>query len=218
MTFEYVNVPDVLRVAGPFGGTVTFASVPGVGWIVNRWLVETPIIGVPERVVVSGRGTRSARLGVVGWHVGGGEAEVVAQAPEIVSGRRRVGVTSESVGARNWNSPAVLGCADQAEGHGSVIVEVVDAVQRTPVPDLPVTITIGRDQAQVVRLRSTTVVTRKPAPTARGTTDEEGLALICGLAVGSEITAVLDAPGGPIRRTQRVGAGETLLLVELGGR
>lgn len=218
VTFEYVNVPEVLRVAGPFGGTVTFASVPGVGWIVNRWLVETPIIGVPERAVVSGRGTRTARLGVVGWHVGGGEAEVVAQALEIVPGHRGVGVTSKAVGARDRNSLAVLGCADQAEGHGSVIVRVVDAVSGTPVPGLPLTITIGRAEAQVVRLRSTTVVTRKPAPTAWGTTDEEGLALVCGLAVGSEITAVLDAPGGEIRRTQRVGAGETLLLVELGGR
>ncbi len=218
VTFEYVNVPEVLRVAGSFGGQVTFASVPGVGWIVNRWLVETPVIGVPERDVVSGRGTRSTRLGVVGWHVGGGEAEVVAQALEIVPGRRGKSVGSEAVGARNRVGPALLGCPDQAEGHGSVIVRVVDAVGRIAVPDVPVTITIGRDEALNVKLGSVIVRRWKPAPTARGTTDEEGLVLVCGIALGSEITAVLEASGGAIRRTQTVGAGETLLLVELGGR
>ncbi len=217
VTFEYVNVPEVLRVAGPFGGTVTFASVPGVGWIVNRWVVETPIIGVPERAVVSARGTRSAQLGVVGWHVGGGEAEVVARALEIVPGHQGVGA-SEATSARNWNSPAVLGCPDQAEGHGSVIVKVVDTVRWTPMPDVPVTITVGRDEALNVKLGSTRVLTRKPAPSARGTTDAEGLVLVCGIPLGVEVTAVLEASGGPIHRTQMVGPGENVLLVELGGQ
>ncbi len=217
ITFEYVNVPEVLRVAGPFGGTVTFASVPGVGWIVNRWLVETPVIGVPERDVVPGRGTRNSRLGVVGWHVGGGEAEIVERGREIEPERRGLGAGSDPVDARKGIGPALLGCPDQAEGHGSVIVRVVDAVSRRPVSGLPVTITMGRDETLNMTFGGIRVSQREPAPTARGTTDEEGLALVCGIAVGSEITVVVDTPGGPILRTQTVGAGENLLLVELGG-
>jgi hypothetical protein len=57
LEFRYTNLPTVAERASP-GGAVEFLRLPSGSWLVNRWHIRMPIVGVTASTTARGRGIR----------------------------------------------------------------------------------------------------------------------------------------------------------------
>ncbi len=199
ITYQYVNLPPEFRGNPAFGGRVAFAPVPGVGWIVREWSLQTPVYGVQEddgrisdrsnlrAVIRETSGFRQAQtIGLVGWTLEGGTGWVVGGDPPLPG--------ASTVGGERLAGPVVgrpqlcRSSADVGGGLGAVVVRVEHADSAAVAPDVPVVVLVGDPEVQSVRLandRQLSVV--RPVVRIDGMSSSDGLVAVCGVPVGARV-------------------------------
>ena len=78
LVFRYTNLPSVAERASP-GGTVEFLRLPSGSWLINRWHIRMPIVGVTASTTARGRGVRiaSSNRELSAQRIVGGEVSTV---------------------------------------------------------------------------------------------------------------------------------------------
>jgi len=199
IAYRYVNLPQEFRGNPKFGGRVVFAAVPGAGWIVREWSLQTPFYGVRgDDGIVNGRGqttftsetaARRRRLDamiIIGWYLEGGTARAAGDGSRpLIStpGSRANGVESALGEPRLCRSGGDVG-----NGLGAVVVRVERDDSAVVVPSIPVVVEVGDAEIQSVRLaneRQLSVV--RPAVQIDGLSDPEGFVAVCGVPVGARV-------------------------------
>ncbi len=86
LSYDYVNLERDFGQAAA-SGMLSFAGVPGVGWIVERWHIRSPRFRTQHLRGVDGSGGR-ARTDIAGYFETGGEAKVLERVvgPAVIAG------------------------------------------------------------------------------------------------------------------------------------
>ncbi len=187
ITFRYVNLPPVFEGNPKFGGRVVFDPIPGVGWIVREWSVQSPLYGVPAvKGSFTGR-RRTTGLGIVRWHLAGGRSEVVRVDTALAEIDRPspngAHITS------GFTRPQLCGPIPRTdESMGLVVVKVERADSTGVVPNLPVLVTAGDPEFQAVQLANGKELRVERAATrVDGVTDGDGILAVCGIPLGTRV-------------------------------
>lgn len=86
LAYDYVNLERDFGQAAA-SGMLSFAGVPGVGWIVERWHIRSPRFRAQHLRGIDGSGGRS-RMDIAGYFETGGEARVLERVvgPAVLAG------------------------------------------------------------------------------------------------------------------------------------
>jgi hypothetical protein len=200
ITYRYVKLPREFRGNPEFGGRVAFAPVPGIGWIVREWSLQTPVYGVRAdgggfsgyslQTTVTSEAVARRRLAdamsIVGWHLEGGTGQVAGEGTPLLPsapGLRQNGAEPGVGQPRLCRSGADVG-----DGLGAVVVRVEWEDSAVVAPDVPVVVVVGDAEVQSVRLandRQLSVV--RPAVQIDGMSSREGFVAVCGVPVGARV-------------------------------
>jgi len=215
ITYRYVKLPREFRGNPEFGGRVAFAPVPGVGWIVREWSLQTPVYGVrPDGGGFSGYSRQTTvtselaarrrladEMSIVGWHLEGGTGRSVGEGGLLIPtspGLRPDGVESVAGQPRLCRSGADVG-----NGLGAVVVRVEREDSAVVAQKVPVVVVVGDAEVQSVRLandRQLSVV--RPAVQIDGLSSPEGFVAVCGVPVGARVRVHAGGVGAPPVHTE----------------
>ncbi|MBW3660712.1 MAG: carboxypeptidase-like regulatory domain-containing protein [Gemmatimonadetes bacterium] len=171
LDFDYVGLPRDLRF-DVAGGRVEFERVPTGEWIVRRWWIRMPIVGVSARTVASEMRMDASRNRprLLGIEEEGGEvvasSRAVRRAAGSGSGDDAVRIVwsepipfeaGEALAPRGAPAPAVMIAADRGSGPGArandpgtpdppgVVIEAVDAETGAPIEGVQVALRASGD-------------------------------------------------------------------------
>lgn len=186
LRYMYLNLPEPYGTGPRFGGALRFQAVAGIGQVVSEWIIYSPLFMRMQtktsvgNIVVTTPETTELR----GWKLSGGKARALAD--RLTGGAppfQREVVVGPQTGP---GALRVCRAAPRSEpGLGTIVLDVVDAGTRMPVPGVPVRVVVGDPDVQQVDVGGRELRITRRVVEVTDTTDAQAKMTICDVPPGT---------------------------------